>query len=398
MELQEGIRISMSQDIYRQRSYWKAVLAIFGGVILIITVLYSNYLARNLIENEQKNARLYTSALEFSLNNADYDNDFSLPMQIQSEFPLPCIIEYDEGTREAWNFDDSGQAITDEEFIKDKIAQFLKEGKTPITSELSQLKVYYFNSKLLQYIKFYPFVQILLIGSYIGLGYFIFNSSRKAEQNRVWAGMAKETAHQLGTPISAILGWIDHLRTMTESQEEYKDVLDELEKDVDRLNLVADRFSKIGSSPELKSTNLGALLEEVLQYMQRRASRKVEFAPLNTGGKDHFALVNDHLFQWVVENLIRNALDAMDGKGRLAVHIHDEDQYVTVDITDSGKGIPASKFKTVFQPGYSTKQRGWGLGLSLAKRIIENYHNGRIFVKASKPGEGTTFTIKLQKA
>lgn len=387
----------MNQDIYQQRSYWKAILAIFGGVILIITVLYSNYLARNLIENEQKNARLYTSALEFTLNNADYANDVSLPMQITSEFPLPCIIEYEEGIKQAWNFDDSGEPITDEEFINEKIAEFLKEGKTPISSELATLKVYYFNSKLTQYIKYYPFVQILLIGSYIGLGYFIFNSSRKAEQNRVWAGMAKETAHQLGTPISAILGWIDHLRMMSEDQEEYKDVLDELEKDVDRLNLVADRFSKIGSSPELTSTNLNALLEEVLQYMQRRASRKVEFPPLTSDGKDHHAMVNDHLFQWVVENLIRNALDAMDGKGRLSVKVYAEENDIAVDITDTGKGIPASKFKTVFQPGYSTKQRGWGLGLSLAKRIIENYHNGKIFVKASKPGEGTTFTIRLQK-
>lgn len=387
----------MNQDIYQQRSYWKAILAIFGGVILIITVLYSNYLARNLVENEQKNARLYTSALEFSLNNADYDNDFSLPMQITSEFPLPCIIEYEEGTREAWNFDNSGQPITDEAFIKEKIDEFLSEGKTPISSELATLKVYYFNSKLLQYIKFYPLVQILLIGSYIGLGYFIFNSSRKAEQNRVWAGMAKETAHQLGTPISAILGWIDHLRTMSDEQEEYKEVLDELEKDVDRLNLVADRFSKIGSSPELKNTNLNVLLEEVLAYMQRRASRKVEFLPLRTERADHYALVNDHLFQWVVENLIRNALDAMDGKGQLEAHVYEEDSLIAIDITDSGKGIPAGKFKTVFQPGYSTKQRGWGLGLSLAKRIIENYHNGKIYVKSSKPGEGTTFTIKLLK-
>ena len=388
----------MKQDIYQQRSYWKAILAITGGIILIITVLYSNYLAKNLINNEQKNARLYASALEFSLNNKDYDNDFSLPMQITSEFPLPCIIEYEGGTKEAWNFNDTGQPITDEKFIKEKIDAFLNTGQSPISGELSKLKVYYFNSKLLQYIKFYPLVQILLIGSYIGLGYFVFNSSRKAEQNRVWAGMAKETAHQLGTPISAILGWIDHMRTMDESSEAHIEVLEELEKDVDRLNLVADRFSKIGSSPELKSTDLNAQLEDVLKYMERRASRKVIFEPLASGGKTHFAMINEHLFQWVVENLIRNALDAMDGKGKLGVTVYDAEGFICVDVTDSGKGITASKFKTVFQPGYSTKQRGWGLGLSLAKRIIENYHNGKIFVKGSKPGEGTTFTIKLKPA
>ncbi|MBP7644129.1 MAG: HAMP domain-containing histidine kinase [Saprospiraceae bacterium] len=386
----------MKQDIYQQRSYWKAILAIFGGIILIITVLYSNYLAKNLINNEQKNAKLYTSALEFSLNDKNMDNDVSLSMQITSEFPLPCIIEYEGGQREAWNFDDSGQPITDENFIKDKIAAFLKSGQTPISGELTNLKVYYFNSKLLQYIKFYPLVQILLIGSYMGLGYFLFNSSRKAEQNRVWAGMAKETAHQLGTPISAIMGWIDHMRSMTEDNGDYGEVLYELEKDVDRLNLVADRFSKIGSSPELKSVDLNMQLEDVLKYMERRASRKVTFDPLQTTEKTHFAMINEHLFQWVVENLIRNALDAMDGKGHLKVAIYDAEGFVCIDVTDSGKGIPPGKFKTVFQPGYSTKQRGWGLGLSLAKRIIENYHNGKIFVKASKPGEGTTFTIKLR--
>ncbi|MBK8636653.1 MAG: HAMP domain-containing histidine kinase [Saprospiraceae bacterium] len=386
----------MKQDIYQQRSYWKAILAIFGGIILIITVLYSNYLAKNLINNEQKNAKLYTSALEFSLNDKNMDNDVSLSMQITSEFPLPCIIEYEGGSREAWNFDDSGQPITDENFIKDKIAAFLKSGQTPISGELTNLKVYYFNSKLLQYIKFYPLVQILLIGSYMGLGYFLFNSSRKAEQNRVWAGMAKETAHQLGTPISAIMGWIDHMRSMTEDNGDYGEVLYELEKDVDRLNLVADRFSKIGSSPELKSVDLNMQLEDVLKYMERRASRKVTFDPLQTTEKTHFAMINEHLFQWVVENLIRNALDAMDGKGQLKVAIYDAEGFVCIDVTDSGKGIPPGKFKTVFQPGYSTKQRGWGLGLSLAKRIIENYHNGKIFVKASKPGEGTTFTIKLR--
>ncbi|MFZ1787941.1 MAG: HAMP domain-containing sensor histidine kinase [Saprospiraceae bacterium] len=386
----------MKQDIYQQRSYWKAILAIFGGIILIITVLYSNYLAKNLINNEQKNAKLYTSALEFSLNDKNMDNDVSLSMQITSEFPLPCIIEYEGGSREAWNFDDSGQPITDEKFIKEKIAAFLESGQTPISGELTNLKVYYFNSKLLQYIKFYPLVQILLIGSYMGLGYFLFNSSRKAEQNRVWAGMAKETAHQLGTPISAIMGWIDHMRSMTEENEDYVEVLNELEKDVDRLNLVADRFSKIGSSPELKSVDLNMQLEDVLKYMERRASRKVLFDPLHTSGKTHFAMINEHLFQWVVENLIRNALDAMDGKGQLKVAIYDAEGFVCIDVTDSGKGIPPGKFKTVFQPGYSTKQRGWGLGLSLAKRIIENYHNGKIFVKASKPGEGTTFTIKLR--
>ena len=210
--------------------------------------------------------------------------------------------------------------------------------------------------------------------------------------------MAKETAHQLGTPITAILGWIEHLKMIHEKDEETQEVLVELNNDIDRLNLVADRFSKIGAIPELKETNIYQEVENMRVYMERRAPRKVEF---DFPGIEHSALnvnINPPLFNWVVENLLRNALDALDGKGKISAQIYEEKEFVCIDVSDTGKGIPNSKFKTVFQPGFSTKKRGWGLGLSLAKRIIESYHSGKIFVKNSILNEGTTFTIKLPKS
>ncbi|MBK8670411.1 MAG: HAMP domain-containing histidine kinase [Saprospiraceae bacterium] len=229
---------------------------------------------------------------------------------------------------------------------------------------------------------------------YIALGYFLFSSSRKAEQNRVWAGMAKETAHQLGTPISAILGWIEYLKDSFTEQPDKLDVIYELNKDVERLELVADRFSKIGSEPVLQNANIYDELIEVKDYLQRRAPRKINF-DFTKPEQDIHVKINKHLFAWVIENLVRNSLDAMDGKGTISCKVSSQNNYVSIDISDTGSGIPSAKFKSVFQPGYSTKKRGWGLGLSLAKRIIEEYHKGKIYVKSSKPYEETTFTINL---
>jgi two-component sensor histidine kinase len=350
------------------------------------------------MKNEEKNAQLYVSALEYVLSSENYDEDNTLRQDIISDFSLPSIVDYGDGVKEAYYFGaNDDEIIYDSVFIEKKINEFLREGKKPLSGQLKPLmKIYYFHSKLVTYIKFFPFVQILLIGSYIGIGYFIFNSSRRAEQNRVWAGLAKETAHQLGTPISAMLGWMTYLREISNSSPEHLEVVEELEKDIDRLNLVADRFSKIGSMPELKQYDINKVISEVVDYMQRRSPKNVHFVIESTDAPANI-LINDHLFQWVIENLLRNALDSMDGKGTITCHISTLNDNVCLDISDTGKGIPTSKFKTVFQPGYSTKQRGWGLGLSLAKRIIEEYHRGKIFVKASKLGEGTTFTVKLPK-
>lgn len=346
------------------------------------------------MKNEEKNARLWISSIEYMMSNEDLNEDVSLRQDIINEFSLPSILEYSDGNRQAYNFSNNDEPITDKTFIDKKIKEFVDSGKEPLKG--NSTTVYYFHSKLVTYIKYFPLVQILLIGSYIGIGYFLFNSSRRAEQNRVWAGMAKETAHQLGTPISAMLGWMSYLREISTESPEHLEVVDELEKDIDRLNLVADRFSKIGSLPELKPYTLHDVISEGVEYMQRRSPKHIHFEVLDKSERAK-VLINDHLFQWVIENLLRNAIDAMDGKGKIICSIHNSEDHVCLDISDTGKGIPTSKFKTVFQPGYSTKQRGWGLGLSLAKRIVENYHKGKIFVKSSKPGEGTTFSVKLPK-
>ncbi len=379
------------QDIYKQRSNWKIILAILGAIILIVTMFYSNYLARKLEENEYRNAKLFSGAIIKVLDESDLNKDVSTEQDIIDNILQPVIVKDEKGNLKGFNF--SPNQDSDEAFLKSKIEDFLSQGKKPFSGPGYAKEIYFFNTKLLSYIRWYPVLQLFLVGSFIGLGYFLFNSSKRAEQNRVWAGMAKETAHQLGTPISAIMGWVSYLKESYQEDEVIADISSELEKDVQRLNLVADRFSKIGSAPDLHSKELTETVNRVVDYMSRRASKATKF---EVKVKDNLsANINDHLFEWVIENLIRNSLDAMDGKGTITVEIYSEGNNKCIDIIDTGKGIPSNKFKTVFNPGYSTKKRGWGLGLSLAKRIIEEYHKGKIYVKESKPGISTIFTIKL---
>lgn len=383
------------QEIYSSQNKWKLFLALFGGMMLLITMYYSNYLATKLKENEEKNANLFLTAMMEAANDENLDQSLGIIDTIISNFNLPVIFEADDGYMEGYNFLDT--TITNQSILLEKKDQYIKSGLPPLEGVGYFKNIYYFNSKLTDYINYYPYVQILLVGLFIWLGYFFFNTSRKAEQNRVWAGMAKETAHQLGTPISAILAWIEHLREYNVHDEAYKEILAELEKDVDRLDLVADRFSKIGSHPDLIKSDIYKRLFEVEAYMKRRASRKIIF---DFPKGDHLPLysnINEHLFDWVAENLIRNSLDAMSNEGKISAQVYEEDNMVCIDLSDTGKGIAQNKFNTIFKPGYSTKQRGWGLGLSLAKRIIEEYHKGKIFVKQSILDEGTTFTIKLPK-
>lgn len=383
------------QDIYQQRSNWKFILAVIGAIILITTILYSNYLAKNLEENELKNAKVYEDAIEFLKdNNTDLNADVRVHEYIINNFSLPVIMKDDKGELSAFNFPE--HKTNDKVYLQEEINKYIASGKKPMKGTGYSTEIYTFNSELLSYIRYFPLVQFFLVGSFIAFGYFLFNSSKRAEQNRVWAGMAKETAHQLGTPISAIMGWVTLLKENKKNDSEIIEVAAELEKDVERLNLVADRFSKIGSAPELQAKDLAMEVESVVTYMEKRASKNVQFEITKNEGQIFISNINSHLFEWVIENLLRNSLDAMDGKGKISLHFYIEEKYNCVDITDTGKGIPISKFDTIFNPGYSTKLRGWGLGLSLAKRIIEEYHSGKIFVKASKQDEFTTFCVKLK--
>lgn len=379
-------------DIYTQKSRWKLYLALTALAILAISSVYTNYIADRLAEGERDKVSLYANAMKSLLaEDEDVERDVTFEQQVLSSIKdIPVILVNERGDiYTSQNFPEGADLEAELEKIK-------ANGLPPLEGSGYARYIYYKHTRLLTLLTYFPILQVLLLLIFVTIGYILFSSARKSEQNQVWVGMAKETAHQLGTPITAIIGWIEHLRALREDDEEVHEVLDELTNDVSRLDLIADRFSKIGSAPELVKVNVYEELEQCRQYMQRRASRKIIF-DFPKVEKTLDVNINTHLFAWVIENLLRNALDAMEGKGKISAKVYEEKGFVNIDVSDTGKGIPTSKFKTVFQPGFTTKKRGWGLGLSLAKRIIESYHSGKIFVKKSGVNEGTTFTIKLPK-
>lgn len=295
----------------------------------------------------------------------------------------------------------SGNIDSSEISSAEKVQQMILQMEAkhePILVDLGEgnkKKIYFDDSLILKQLKVFPYIQLGIFALFLFFSYFAFSNARKAEQNLVWVGMAKETAHQLGTPISSLAAWIEYLK----DSDGFKDnptVVKELEADVDRLTLVADRFSKIGSKPQLSEEKLKTVLERNIEYMQKRSSKEVHFN-LYLENEDMNCYVNNQLFDWVLENLFKNALDAMNGEGEIDVQTSTDSSNVIIDITDTGCGIPRNKHQTIFEPGFSTKRRGWGLGLSLTKRIVEDYHNGKIMVKESEIGKGTTFRILLPK-
>jgi signal transduction histidine kinase len=384
-------------DLYSRKSRWKLYLAFAGSLIIIVSMLFTNYLAEKLKVEERKKVNLYKDALERLASETGENCDLTVSTNIitgNNTVPMILTDERDE-IQSFVNYTDTSMAN-----IKRKLSSIKASGLKPIVVEmqgLSKQLIYYQHSQILILLTYFPIFQFLLIACFIIVGYLLFSSARKSEQNQVWVGMAKETAHQLGTPISAIVGWIEHLGSTFEGDEYHLEIVNELRNDVTRLELIADRFSKIGSAPELKPANIYVELDECLHYMEKRASKKVVFEFPDFNSPPLYVSVNSHLFAWVIENIMRNALDAMDGIGSISAIVYEEHGYVCIDLSDSGKGIPHSKFKTIFEPGFTTKKRGWGLGLSLAKRIVESYHNGKLFVKRSELDKGTTFTIQLPK-
>lgn len=285
--------------------------------------------------------------------------------------------------------------VSTESQLASRLASMASEND-PIEIELPEIGknyIYFENSLILKQLKYFPMVQLILVGVFLFIAYLIFSTFRKAEQNQVWVGMAKETAHQLGTPLSSLMAWMDIL----ESRGVDKDSLENMNEDVKRLERITNRFSKIGSKPDLEVEDATEVVRTALGYLQSRMSKRVKFE-LGEMDDDLKMKVSRPLFGWVLENLVKNAIDAMGGEGTLTTSVTQEGNQVAIDITDTGKGIPKRKQKTVFAPGFTTKKRGWGLGLSLTKRIVENYHNGKIFVKKSEVGVGTTFRILLEKA
>jgi signal transduction histidine kinase len=385
----------MLMDINNQRSRWKIYLAIAGIIILLISLFYTSYLAKRLREGERNKALLLFDAYE-TFNTADPEADLTLQLTIfESNKDIPILVVSESGeVKFARNF---GMDLdTNFVFLQERLERLKSKGPDPIHLISSNQYLYYQNSKLHELLAYFPFFQLLLLGAFVAIGYISINNARRAEQNRVWVGMAKETAHQLGTPISAIIGWIEHLRESHYQKPEELEVLQEMQNDVSRLDLIADRFSKIGSAPALTPVNLYEQMREITSYIRRRASRKIVFEEPSADLAPIVVRINPPLFNWVIENLMRNALDALEeGTGKIAWDIHEKADHVEIQVSDTGKGIHPSHFKTVFEPGFTTKTRGWGLGLSLAKRIIVNYHRGKIYVRHSKPGEGTTFAIHL---
>jgi len=289
----------------------------------------------------------------------------------------------------------NSKKTTDSAYMHKTLEQMASDNE-PIEIELAdqgKRYIFYQNSELLTRLMYFPYFQLSIIGLFLFIAYVLFSSARRSEQNQVWVGLAKETAHQLGTPISSMIAWIELLKLEGHESE----TIDELKKDIDRLHKITDRFSKIGSTPILKKENIVKVIYNDISYLKTRSSKKVEFSINRREDETIYAPINLHLFDWVIENLCKNAIDAIGGEGKIKIDIFDDEKYVIIDITDNGKGIPKSEFKTIFNPGYTSKKRGWGLGLSLAKRIIKEYHKGRIFVKASIVGKGTTFRIMLKK-
>lgn len=286
------------------------------------------------------------------------------------------------------------ELVADSLLMQNKVAE-MAAGNPPITVTLGNKQhfIYYEDSRILTQLKYYPIIQFVIIGLFLFIAYLLFSTFRKAEQNQVWVGMAKETAHQLGTPLSSLMAWID----LFEAKGIDRETLDEVQKDIDRLATVTERFSKIGSRPDLNPENVEEVIQQTVRYLRPRVSKKVHFEVVAPENDAITAQINVPLFSWVVENLCKNAIDAMNGEGLINVEISNEIQSVYVDISDTGKGISRANVNAVFKPGFTTKKRGWGLGLSLSKRIIENYHLGKIFVKKSEVNKGTTFRIVLRK-
>lgn len=379
---------------------WKFVLGILGMLIVISSVLSARYLVTSLADEEHDKVEQWLVALktiEGMSNEEAAVCDITLHTSIlESNTTIPMIIVGPRGEIiSGRNF--GTRRDEDSVYLARVVQQLQEEGVQPIITQ--DAKLYFSESTLLKRLRYFPYIQLALLAAFIGLAYFAFSAVRRSEQNRVWVGMAKETAHQLGTPISAIMAWVDHLKEGYEGDEEIDMIAGEMARDVDRLQLVADRFNKIGSTPELDPEPIADVVEGVYSYMSKRSPRKMSFK-LDLGDRAHTAYIaiNRHLFQWVLENLVRNALDAMDGRGELVMSAYVVGNTACIEIKDTGKGIPASKHKAVFRPGYTTKSRGWGLGLSLAKRIVEEYHGGKIFVKESAVGHGSTFAVEVPLA
>ena len=377
---------------------WRTILALVAVCIASGTIFYSQFLAKKIAAQERKNVEILVAAQRTIFFSADTAS-INLATKIASENNSIPIIETNEKDSLTNNYVnlDTLEIKRDKTYLSNKLEDF-KKYAPPIVLVLKEKpyvanKYFYGESDLLKQVKYYPIVQLVIVGFFIVIIVVAQRANFKSTQNQTWAGLAKETAHQLGTPVSSLQGWIEMMKEVQGNEK----IIPEIEKDVQRLLLITDRFGKIGSIPKLEEKNIIDQVQSMIDYIKKRASGKVVFE-LNTFGETNIpSLISPPLFDWVIENLLKNALDAMEGKGHILVSIKDAAAQIIIDVTDTGKGIVKPNITKVFKPGFSTKKRGWGLGLTLTKRIIEQYHKGQIFVLKSEVSKGTTFRVILNK-
>lgn len=393
-------------EFYQNNTTFKWVVLGISILISIGSIYYTNVLVDQLKERERQQVQLYAKAIEYTANQEDAYGDVNFIAQeilfqnnsipiIQADAKGEVLSYRNLDLEEKWSHPRKDTFLQSEMAVmKDTYEPIIVTLRDPQTGEVFGTQfIYYRNSFLLKQLIAYPYIQLSVIAIFAFISYLAFNYSKAAEQNRVWVGLAKETAHQLGTPLSSLMAWIEVLREDPDMRQ--KGIVEELEKDTQKLRIVTERFSSIGSAPTLKRENVILLINNVVNYLRPRVSNKVRMEVF-TLSENIFAQVHAPLFEWVVENLCKNAVDAMGNAGTIAIKIlRGNEGKIFIDVSDTGKGIPRSKVDMVFRPGFTTKKRGWGLGLTLARRIIETYHNGKIFVKASEENQGTTFRIVL---
>jgi signal transduction histidine kinase len=383
-------------NIYSTRKNWKIVLVLFATIICIASLTYTNKLVADLDTEERKKIELWAEATNQLVNSGMGPTNNILASRIMQEnTSIPIILTNEVG--EIIGNRNLPHRNNQDAFLKKQL-EIMIEQHEPIIIEakmngqviLTQY-LYYKDSHILSQLRFYPLLQLVVIFLFIGIAYLAFNRSKKSEQNLVWAGMAKETAHQIGTPLSSLMAWVEILK----GKDGMIEISNEINKDVKRLETITERFSKVGSKPNLEKQSIYEILTHTVSYLQNRLSSNVSIV-LDNQCNDATAPINCTLFEWVIENICKNAADAMQGKGLIKINIFSDANYLKIDIQDNGKGLTKNNFKRIFEPGFTTKKRGWGLGLSLSKRIIEEYHLGRLYVKSSS-AEGTTFRISLHR-
>ncbi|MEO6316259.1 MAG: HAMP domain-containing sensor histidine kinase [Chitinophagaceae bacterium] len=375
---------------------WRTGLALVAIVIVSSSVFYSQYLAKKIIKEERLRVEQWVEAAKLLVNDSSGVSTKLVTLIIPENKTIPIIVTNEKDDVVAYANLDSSKVLADPAYVSAQLKQFRAQNApvewiNPLDSTARDY-YYYGHTKLLSEVQYFPLIQLFIVALFIIITIITITTRNKSTQNQVWAGMAKETAHQLGTPISSLEGWVEMLKENTANDS----ITTELKKDVDRLKLVSDRFGKIGSKPQLEANNIVEEIDKMVEYIRKRATGKVQFS-FNHDAAIINAAISPPLFDWVIENLLKNALDAMDGKGAIMIDSRNTGKDIYIDVSDTGKGISAANISKVFKPGFTTKKRGWGLGLSLSKRIIEQYHNGKLFVKHSEPGKGTTFRIILPK-